>query len=658
MARQNVQVVPLDLRGGVVTNETALAIGPRLRMAQNCGWQPFRSTSDLRRRSLGMLPMPSDTPLYTLVGGSHNEAGHVLGILFNDANRGVIVSEEIATGHLLVNREIAGTLITDTGNALALAPDYQTAPIADWPAIATPRTYLSHPNLLAPETYQWDGTTFAPYTPANGPGSPYADNAALNPTLSAQVLTGSEVALPAGDYLVILYAQGAPLEKSLAQTVTLAAARVLQILTPGVVGAHSLYDIYVTAAGQPLETARLQRASAAAATTYRLSTSGTPAANTPITFTAAGAAQPSLFKGNSALIVHLDRLWLAKQQLTAAGRPRTLVWYTDPLDPTTVRATNFVDILDYVTCLFRASSSPIDIGAAAHLCFGAHNSVWVLDGDPTQGNAVLRRLVFGIGIADASCVAATPYGAVVLATDGQFYLIPPGAQEMVPIGSGNRDQAALFDVAVFPGRVANASLAWVSPYVYYCPGDINACWVLDFSRGASEPARWWGPLTTFINSGGAWGVRLFSAGVEDGRNGSTKLRIGSTALASIATIYELDVTAEQVANRQVVLRTGAIRVPHHRVKLGRLVLVTTRKSAGTTITVTAYKADGASQTVTLAPKTTALTPTKDILAQTVFTFDALGVVSEAFYLEIAWPAGIEPDLQDAWLEYHLEAKAA
>lgn len=533
MGRQNVQIVPLDLRGGVITNETGFAIGPRLRLAKNVGWQSFYSTDELRRRSLAFLPHADPTPTVTLASGTHDVATHILGILFNATNRGVVVSEELTTGDFLVHRESNGSLINDTGNAILSSPDPRTAPIADWPSIATPTTYLSHPGLVSPDTYQWTSSAFAIYTPANNPGT--------------------------------------------------------------------------------------------------------------------------AFKGNSALIVHLDRLWLAKQQ----SGIRTLVWYTDPLDPNTVRPTSFIDIPDYVSSMFRASSSPIDIGAQAHLVFGCFNSVWVLDGDPTQGNAVLRRLKFGIGISDQSCVAPTEFGAVVLATNGQFYLIPEGAQEMVPIGNDNRDIAQVYQAYQLGlARRANASLSWASPYVYYCPDDINACWALDFSRGL--PPRWWGPLTSSLNGGFAYGARLFNSGVEDGVPGTGKIRVGLTSIGNDGgKVYTIDLAATAPTSiRECRLRTGYIRVPDHRVKFGRLVLLTTAKATGAeqAIFCSAYTPDGTTKTVQRVPTGVAI-PAVDLVVKSVFQFDALAVAGDYFYLEIIWPQTVEPDLQDAWLEFHVEPKA-
>ena len=369
---------------------------------------------------------------------------------------------------------------------------------------------------------------------------------------------------------------------------------------------------------------------------------------------APGGSIPSIIDS----IVHLDRLWL----LQAPGKGRSTAYFTDPLDPDTIRANNFVTIPADGTCLFRCNVGSVDPGAASHLLIGCSNCIWVVDGDPTTNSAVLRRLTFDVGIADKTCVAETSFGAVFLGTDGQFWLIPPGATQATPIGHRmlTADFQADFDSTP-------ASLAWLSPYLVYCPSTL-ALFFADLSplTAQGEP-KWWGPAnpgsldpsTDPLIQNAPSLVRLFSATPEAGPTLSNSIFLATVVL----TMAQLDVitrgTTGTLTGRTGSVKSGFLTVEDHKVELRRVVLETTVPAVDTTVSITAVNTKGVavltSRTIPgLASQ--ADTPDPNLLAKTVFDFSSLPVATDGFMLFVAWPEATFPDLHRAWAEVRTQPK--
>lgn len=174
------------------------------------------------------------------------------------------------------------------------------------------------------------------------------------------------------------------------------------------------------------------------------------------------------------LLVYQNRLWLASDNK---------VYYTDVLNPNNVRQfgqINPIIVPMNVTYLDRVGVSDVDPGAQSHLIIAGLSQIWVLDGSPAEGNAVLRRLTNQFGIAKEQHAAQTNLGLAFLGTDRQLYLINPGAVgNPTPIGLSIRNLLASGEI----------SLAWRRPYLMVFVGDLSKVLFLDFSQ--NEP-KWWG----------------------------------------------------------------------------------------------------------------------------------------------------------------------
>jgi hypothetical protein len=509
MARQT-QLVELDLRSGVLSNESGFAVGPKLRLSQNAMWQNYVSLDDIRRRIMSMPSGIQPTPIYTLPNGTHSTAYRILASVAAEdilPSQGFLTAMETGTNHFLIYNAKTGALMSDTGTAVG---DQLTASgsIAYWPDISTPTVYMSHPGLG--KIYQ--STTFGTtqYTATDPPGDPY--------------------------------------------------------------------------------------------------------------------------EGNAAMIVHLDRLWLSKNRF---------LWFTDPIDPTKIRSTNFARFDDHITSLFRASSSPIDAGAGAHLVIGLRKAVWVIDGDPTYGNGIQRRLVTGAGIADQRCVCETAYGAVCLLTDGQFYLIPSGAQTIEPIGMSVRDLVRNFQFGSL-----TTSMEWHAPYVYIMFADLNLVWILDFTAGLSGPPKWWGPITSPTGS-------LEGCILPPVDRAGEMFLAASTNQAPLK-VYEIKPSVD-TASRVCKLTTGYVQNQGHKVEIRKVVIETVRTSTPTVVKCRAHLADGT--TVGFGrPASQTDAVQREVVGKTVFDFSIQPLVSEYVWFDFEWPSGAYPDIHRIYAEIRVQPR--
>lgn len=399
----------------------------------------------------------------------------------------------------------------------------------------------------------------------------------------------------------------------------------------------------------------------ATSTVYHLNATGglvqPHAGFTGIAYQSSGAALGGQMPSVVAAKVHLERLWLGQQLLNG----RSLVWFTDVLDPTTIRGTNFVAINGTLTSIFRCSVSSVDVGAVSHLCFGSSTAIDILDGDPTLGTAVLRRLSASVGIADGSCVTETQYGAVLLGTDGQFYLIPPSATALIPLGHRTLAQNFAYDLTA-----TRASLAWASPYVLYCPADRTDVYYLDLRPLANNGGvMWWGPaqpgfpdtndpIFPLVNpvTNAAVGhscIRLFGVGAESGPTEATRTYLGWISLLTLSPTPSayLDAIVRgspgTVDSRQATIITGLMTVPDHKIELRRVILEVLRASTASNITLTAIRDDGTTTVVVGARPTTAAEGNA-IISKLRFDFGTVPIVSDGIRLELDWDAAQSPDL--------------
>jgi len=185
--------------------------------------------------------------------------------------------------------------------------------------------------------------------------------------------------------------------------------------------------------------------------------------------------------GPSLLYYHLNRLFLLYRSTTSR---RSLAFFSDAVDPQTIRGTNFLDVPDLGTAMFRSSASDLDISEQANLFIAGESSISILEGDPTLGNATYRLLKKSFGISSSRQIVETSEGAVFLATDGMVYIIPRGSLEPIPISERVRDIADRFNPTLFFG--------FRKPYLYLFVG--TKFYMADLS--SLQDVYWSGPHTS------------------------------------------------------------------------------------------------------------------------------------------------------------------
>jgi len=152
--------------------------------------------------------------------------------------------------------------------------------------------------------------------------------------------------------------------------------------------------------------------------------------------------------GPSVVYYHLNRIFLLYR--STFGR-RSLVFFSDAVDPQTIRGTSFIDVSDLGTAMFRSSASDLDISEQANLFIAGEESISILEGDPTLGNATFRVLKKNLGITSGRQFVETSEGVCFLGTDGMLYIIPRGSLEPIPIGERIRNIPDRFDPSLFFG---------------------------------------------------------------------------------------------------------------------------------------------------------------------------------------------------------------
>lgn len=326
----------------------------------------------------------------------------------------------------------------------------------------------------------------------------------------------------------------------------------------------------------------------------------------------------------TAMVQHLDRIFFSK---TAAS---DTVLFTDPFDPATIRATSFITCpgLGVVQCLITNVPGGITASATAHLIIAGRGSIWVFDGDPQFGNAALRQLTDQVGIAAQSLAASTPYGVFFLGTDGQMYLIPPGAPgPPVPVGDPIRDLFVKYEE--IPMTTHPSTLLWDAPYLRLWLGTKS---MLELDLSNPDRPQWTGTHTAPNAANLMTGARAQE----------TTFTAAKTQLAAFdgLGVYQVGLSA---TDRTEKIRSGYLYDPNgHEVELRRLILETTRRFDATpgNLTVRAIRNDGTSVALPLVnPKTTA-TPARDLVAKSTWA-PIGGPVRAAFIIiEVEAVAGL------------------
>lgn len=298
-------------------------------------------------------------------------------------------------------------------------------------------------------------------------------------------------------------------------------------------------------------------------------------------------------RGCAALTVHLDRLWMLTAPIDTLTTDSEL-WYTDPFDLTTIRAANMLQILGRGTCLIPASFGAIDSTGVPHLIIGCKESVVVLDGDPILGGglqASLRTISQGVGILNSHAAALTSYGVFLLGTDGDLWLIPPGAQTMIPVGGQIRNHLGINNMTYVVDTQANAagSLVWFPPYLYIYPGGETGYFYI--GEPSNEGIKFWGPMTRYGDTQRRAVIRSpegFHAYLSvHGDHTNSVHSIDSLPLQTTPTrrfrYLSFDRTTAATgtypdgssSGRTAQISTGLINVPGHTIQISKILLETT-----------------------------------------------------------------------------------
>ena len=373
--------------------------------------------------------------------------------------------------------------------------------------------------------------------------------------------------------------------------------------------------------------------------------------------------------GASALIVYLDRLWMAVPSTTGDTLGKsTLIYYTDPSNWRMIRPENFITVEDEVTALATPVSGGIGVGGQAQLVIIGIDSVSVLDGDPTLGNSILRTLSENIGGSNTKCVVETPYGIVLASTKGQVYLIPPGAQRLIPIGKPIESVIENSSTAI--SGQPPIQLFWQAPYVLLMMGEIQKVYVFDLSN--PENPKWWGPLVG-DETGYVIGQSR-SASLASGVNDTTAfystypLTLSNTARESTISMTSTNTPGLYLVGRQAIIETGVIMIPSKKVELKSVYIVRPRKTTLPTLTVTATTSEGQTLTAikyganpTMPVNASAVDdPRFPVVEKYIFTDKVVsnagvaGLTSTSLFVTITTATGYEPHIHRAFAEVRVQ----
>jgi hypothetical protein len=382
--------------------------------------------------------------------------------------------------------------------------------------------------------------------------------------------------------------------------------------------------------------------------------------------------------GAHALTIHLDRLWLANKPSVSGGQ-YSYVYYTDPLNLASIRTTNVIKVDGTVMCLIPGQFGAIDVSGVPHLLIGTDQGLWCLDGDPQLGGGLqanLRQLTNGVGIPSPLAATVTPYGVFFLGTDGNLWNVPPGCQSVGMVGDPIRDVLGINNVTLAVDSLAankpTGSVVWFEPYLYIFPGgETTYAFVAEPSQNG---LKFWGPqtLTSSITSREAIvkapRVSSLYTGSGSSKEGAHLVHsIDVTPSTSAARFLAFDEFVTQTGSypngssvgRPAYVQTGLINVPGHRVQATRVILETLRiplTSVGTTpvwtVIVTDDRGNTRSGVLTPEPAVTTGTYARFDVATQHFAIPALTAArGVSVKISVTTEAGLS--LQRAIVELHI-----
>lgn len=635
------QLIELDLRSGIVANDSRYVVGPRLATAVNAVFN-YRWPRTIGSTGIGPwgIRQPITFPLraattYTLAKSMRDIGFSTHGSFTKCAIIGCNTSDQYAVW-------------PDTGGSEVSF------------ATGVTRTTVSASNTML-------GCSAAWLNPGNDPrgaittGTIDMDYAAATKTItrgSGSFLTDG---FGVGDTIVVSDSTS----NDGTYTVTVATALVLtvsQALVDETVGTSTITLNPTLAAGTSVLVFSHPRASKVY---YLLSTSGATIRSLTDNVTNC----PSFA---AALAVYLDRLWLLEGQLTGQSK----LWYTDPLDLDSIRTTNVIQVPDCGTCLVPAQFGAIDTSGVPHLIIGCANSIYVLDGDPQLGGGLqadLRTLSVGVGIANSHAAAVTPFGVFFIGSDGCLWHIPPGAQQMQNVGGpienhlGVNNQTGASDIGL---TASKSQLAWFPPYLYLFPGGETA-WAYVVEVRGQEGLAFWGPVT--LHSDLTTRPAVIATPPHN-----MSLAAPSGPGAYLPSVHSVDISVTDEAARYLAfdqattatgsypngsnlsrtcrVRSGLLNVPGHRVQARRVILEVVKVPATSTPATVAWSVDvydeqGNTVAGVLTPESTPASGTydPDVTMTLHFAIPAL-TASRGVAVRISATAEANLGLQRAFVE--------
>lgn len=318
--------------------------------------------------------------------------------------------------------------------------------------------------------------------------------------------------------------------------------------------------------------------------------------------------------GASAMCIHLDRLWIASSS--------SYLYFTDPFNVNSIRANNVISLGGAIPeCLVPGQLGAIDSSGIPHLIIGCRGGVFVLDGDPQLGNAALRTLSTEVGMPNPNAAVTTPYGVFFLGTDGNLWQIPPGAAEVRPVGEGIRNVLGVgffADIDINDLDIADSigALAWFDPYIYhFISGAPNNGLIFKPSRDGI--AETWGPVTFDFrfNPVIMKSAPVSSTYAPSGKDTASLIAVSQDPGDGLLTsrIDQWTQPAGTYPNgssvaRSSIIETGFINMHGHRVQPMRIILETTRlpqvSNANVVWTVLLYDEKGTQYTARATPEPT------------------------------------------------------
>lgn len=562
--RENTQLVELDLRGGIVSNDSLFAVNNRLWKAQNAVWGYRYPRVTSGQTGPWMLRQPITFPSKSATSFTSSKSFRDLGYT---ANSNIASSPPYLVAMGADSSDVYRCWKASGGSALS----YDTGVT----------TFTIDASMKRPGcSVYWD-------TPGNYPGG-----AVTSGTLGLDYDAATKtITRASGSFVTDGFVTGRTITVTNSSrnngtyTLTNVTSTVLTV-------AEALVD-------ETVATSTVTMASAITAGTGALIFSHREGdeiyylmddATAIRSLTADVTNCPA---GASALAIHLDRLWIGHLPSTSGGQ-FSYVYYTDPLDVSSIRTTNVLRIPGHVLCLIPGQFGATDVSGVPHLVIGTATGVWCLDGDPQLGGGLqanLRQLTNGVGIPSPLAATVTPYGIFFLGTDGDLWNIPPGCQSVVAVGQPIRTVLGINnftgDVDSLSSGYPTGSVAWFDPYLYLFPGG-ETTWAY-IAEPTPNALRFWGPVTltsdlasreAIVKAPQESALYIQSASSKEGAHVINSIDITpSTATARVLSFDEFVGPTGSYPNggnlgRTSFVQSGLIHVPGHRIQVMRVILET------------------------------------------------------------------------------------